>query len=363
MFRDEVLKKLGSFCCAVFPLLSCSVSAGKVLGQDFCRLAYKGDKLKIYRRRNKRRHKEAAQKKILGLDLLRAKRFGDVAIVTSISLAPFIYRNSDNAFQRALIGDNIRKTYSVNLSFERQKIEIGNLRGYIYKDDNVVNKELSGKYIIFYSGSGSSNTFQVIDVAEEYVKKGAVVIGVDYSGFGDSGDKVSSGKIRKENIYCDALKVFDYVIEDMKINPENVIIHGYSLGGPVAAHVCSERLKAGYRLGGLILQSSMKNTPNAVWGVLKDWGGLTRLLGTFGGYLFACNFDCVEELKGIYKSNPNLPISICGGNASDHLRLEYTKLNDIAEKMGFKNLTVHNGTKGHILKAPKENFRLPILST
>ncbi len=274
----------------------------------------------------------------------------------------YLYRQSDNAFQRATIGstDRIRAT---NENFENliaQKIIIDNrLQGYKYTSANAQSQELAGKYVIFYSGSGSSNTFQICDVAEYYTKKGATVIGVDYEGFGKSGEKVSSGKIRQENIYKDAVATYDYVRQNLNISSSDIIIHGYSLGGPVAAHVASKASVKGDKLHGLILQSSMKNTPNAAKGTLANKGSATKFFGTLGSFLFVDQFDCEKELKQLYKHNPNIKVNICAGNEQDGLRLESTRLDEIAKKIGFKNLKIYSGEKGHLVdsnKAPVENF-------
>lgn len=347
--RNKIMRKLSIIFCAFFSLQANKSNAENISGKYLHKFAPKSDKIKIY------------------------KKLGIAAGVTTTVaigglLGSYAYKNSDNVFQRKLIGssDKIREINADDLTnIKKQKIEIDKMQGYIYSSpDNVSNGELFGKYVIFYSGSGSSNTFQIPDVAEEYVRQGAVVIGVDYMGFGESGDKISSGKIREKDIYNDGFKIYNHVINNMKINPENIIIHGYSLGGPVAAHVVALALKGKKDLGGLVLQSSMKNTSNAVYELLKNENQTTRLLGTLGGYLFADSFDCVKELKNIYKQNPDIPIAICGGGESDHLRLEQTKLDVIAKEIGFKNLNVHNGEKEHILdeKAPKENFKLPNLN-
>ena len=190
----------------------------------------------------------------------------------------------------------------------QKKITIGNgrLRGYKYTDKCANGTELSGKYVIFYSGRGSSNTFQILEVAQYYAQKGATVIGVDYEGFGKSGKEISAGKIRQENIYKDAVCTYNYVKENLSVSPSNIIIHGYSLGGPVAAHVAAEASQRGEKVGGLILQSSMKNTPNAAKLAVADSGFGIRLLGTLGSFLFADQFDCEKELKKLYKYNPNI---------------------------------------------------------
>ncbi len=199
-----------------------------------------------------------------------------------------------------------------------------------------------------------------------YLKKGATVVGVDYKGFGESGEAVSGGKIRQSGIYSDAQKIYDYVNQKLNIQSSDIILHGYSLGGAAAAHVAANVSSKKDELGGLILQSSIKNTGNAAYELLKTESPFVRCIGTLGGFLFADQFDCQKELKRLFSKNSHIPISVCGGNFDDHLRLEQTDLDSFVKKTGFENITVHNGTKAHIkfddekgvLVAPEENFTM-----
>ena len=103
----------------------------------------------------------------------------------------------------------------------------------------------------------------------------------------------------------------------------------------------------------------MKNTPNAAKGTLANKGSATKFFGTLGSFLFVDQFDCEKELKQLYKHNPNIKVNICAGNEQDGLRLESTRLDEIAKKIGFKNLKIYSGEKGHLVdsnKAPVENF-------
>ena len=46
---------------------------------------------------------------------------------------------------------------------------------------------------------------------------------------------------------------------------------------------------------------------------------------------------------------------------SDGICLQYTNLDNYAKKLGFKNLKIHHGDKGHLDNkgAPSENFVVP----
>ncbi|MDR1364303.1 MAG: alpha/beta fold hydrolase [Oscillospiraceae bacterium] len=284
---------------------------------------------------------------------------------TAAIASAFIYKNSDNFFQRHVIGDtNLRGNgYSVSelpSNIRSEPVNINNkLRGFIYSGNGV--GALSGKYVIFYSGSGSPNAEQVKNAVVEYIRRGASVVGVDYSGFGSSGEAIASGKIRQSGIYSDAQEIYNYIERNLRIRKSNIILHGYSLGGAAAAHVAANVSQGQNKLGGLILQSSIKNVSNAAYDCLKNRNPAIRLLVTLGGYLFADQFDCEKELKRLFKNDSSIPFAVCAGDSLDGLRLNQTKLSDFARETGFKNLKVHSGNEGHMKNggAPIENFDIP----
>lgn len=286
---------------------------------------------------------------------------GGVALASTVVVGSGIaYKHSDNFFQRHVIGDNLRNNINIPNKKNSKPLTIGeNLKGNIYKCENQ-SGDLAGKCVIFYSGSGIPNENQIGNIVDYYLKKGAIVIGVNYNGFGESGEAVSSGKIREKGIYDDAQKIYDYVKSNFAKNSDkNIIIHGFSLGGPVATYVATN---ATNDLCGLILQSSVKNTTNAAYNYLKDENFAVRIIGTIGGYLFADQFDCEKQLKILFKKNPNIPIAICGGdNLKDGLNLQSTRLDDFVKKIGFKNIKVYIGNEGHLNSngAPIENFDIP----
>lgn len=284
------------------------------------------------------------------------------------------YKNSDNFFQRSVIGNSDSLTektgnFDISVEYDKEKVIIDNLNGYIYRPKSQIFSNISDKYVIFYSGSGSSNEAQIPEVLDFYLSKNITVVGVNYTGFGsDSSEKISSGKIRESMLYSDAQKIYNYVNKNLKINSENIILHGFSLGGAMAAHVAFNVTEKNQKLCGLILQSSIKNSYHSANQILKTENSIVRLIGTIGTYLFADQFNSVKELKRLLKNNPDVPIAVCGGDSiKDGLSLESTKLDDFLTKTGFKNVKIYVGIEGHtknfykdnIYSAPKENFVLP----
>lgn len=67
----------------------------------------------------------------------------------------------------------------------------------------------------------------------------------DYRGYGDS-----SGKPTEKGVYIDAQTAYQWLIDEKKLSPEDIIIFGRSLGGCIAAH-----LAGNVEANGLIMES------------------------------------------------------------------------------------------------------------
>lgn len=80
----------------------------------------------------------------------------------------------------------------------------------------------------------------------ELQKNGFAALVFDYHGYGTSG-----GAATEENVYRDIDAAYDYLINELKIPPEKIIVYGRSLGGAIAIDLASRR-----KVGGLIVESS-----------------------------------------------------------------------------------------------------------
>lgn len=79
---------------------------------------------------------------------------------------------------------------------------------------------------------------------------------VDYRGYGGSGGKASMG-----TLFSDGRTVYDYLRSRPGVDPDRIIVHGFSLGSFVAASVASQR-----RVSGVVLQGSGTN--------VREWASL-----------------------------------------------------------------------------------------
>lgn len=93
------------------------------------------------------------------------------------------------------------------------------------------------KLIIYYGGNGEDismgiNEFKYnLKAFDQYS-----ILLMNYRGYGKS-----HGEPSQDNLYNDAINVFDHICGEMKISPENVTVFGRSLGSSVAVYVASKR--------------------------------------------------------------------------------------------------------------------------
>jgi pimeloyl-ACP methyl ester carboxylesterase len=233
------------------------------------------------------------------------------------------------------------------------------LRGYVYwPDSGAVSSP--PRAVIFFSGSGGSNASMAGSAAVAYNRMGVPVIAVDYRGFGTSNNReplpgLDGSNITEASLYQDGHTVYRHVREAMGIEAAGIILHGFSLGGAVAARIAADIAEeashpgtagSGERLGGLVLHSSIRTMTRAAAGTLPLPKPLAFVFGWLGGRLTGGSYDTAAYLKRLAQYDPGIPIHFRGGSAEtgDDLSLEITGLDRIA---AFKNSTVYNGGEGH----------------
>ncbi len=176
--------------------------------------------------------------------------------------------------------------------------------------------------------------------------EGYTVHSFDYGGFGES--TTSDGKVSEQSIHNDAQRIYDHVLGgkdndgagnllDRKAN--NVLLHGFSLGGSMASWVAGNAaLKAAQngnkdedKLGGLVLESAIKNTTDAAASMM---GPVIGTLGGAMGSLAAGSFDTEANLNELAGLDKEMPITFISGGSKkgDHLSDDRTGLSKMAGK-------------------------------
>lgn len=96
------------------------------------------------------------------------------------------------------------------------------------------------KTIIYFYGNGerlSYNLFYLFRFAE-YFKVN--ILAFDYQGYG-----MSDGNPTFPNLLNDANKIYNYAVDSLCINEENIVTCGYSIGTIPALHIATEKVVAG----------------------------------------------------------------------------------------------------------------------
>ncbi len=104
----------------------------------------------------------------------------------------------------------------------------------------------NAEFTILYNHGNAEDIGYILDFLEEYSDKGFSVLAYDYEGYG-----TSEGNPSEKNTYRDSDAVYGYLVGQLKVSPEKIIIQGRSVGGGPATYLASRESVAG-----LILESS-----------------------------------------------------------------------------------------------------------
>ncbi|MFO4688378.1 MARTX multifunctional-autoprocessing repeats-in-toxin holotoxin RtxA [Vibrio cholerae] len=188
---------------------------------------------------------------------------------------------------------------------ESQKVtlkgEAGRLTGYYHQGTASSEGETSatsGKVVLFLHGSGSSAEEQASAIHSHYQKQGIDMLAVNLRGYGES-----DGGPSEKGLYQDARTMFNYLVNDKGIDPSNIIIHGYSMGGPIAADLARYAAQNGQAVSGLLLDRPMPSMTKAI--TAQE---VANPAGIVGAISKAVNgqFSVEKNLKGLPKETPIL---------------------------------------------------------
>lgn len=188
---------------------------------------------------------------------------------------------------------------------ESQKVtlkgEAGRLTGYYHQgaaSSEAETSATSGKVVLFLHGSGSSAEEQASAIRNHYQKQGIDMLAVNLRGYGES-----DGGPSEKGLYQDARTMFNYLVNDKGIDPSNIIIHGYSMGGPIAADLARYAAQNGQAVSGLLLDRPMPSMTKAITA-----HEVANPAGIVGAIAKAVNgqFSVEKNLKGLPKETPIL---------------------------------------------------------
>ncbi|MCD1212844.1 RTX toxin [Vibrio cholerae] len=208
---------------------------------------------------------------------------------------------------------------------ESQKItlqgEAGRLTGYYHQGTAPREGETSttsGKVVLFLHGSGSSAEEQASAIRNHYQKQGIDMLAVNLRGYGES-----DGGPSEKGLYQDARTMFNYLVNDKGIDPSNIIIHGYSMGGPIAADLARYAAQNSQAVSGLLLDRPMPSMTKAITA-----HEVANPAGIVGAIAKAVNgqFSVEKNLEGLPKETSILLLTDNEGlgNEGEKLRTKLT---------------------------------------
>lgn len=276
---------------------------------------------------------EHLQDDAAGLQALGDKKSGgdasrvldiDAAPVDRQSLNPLTRFLNDNLYgtrdERRQVGDITRQLLDHAVSKgEAAQVTLqgdaGRLSGYLHKGTERQGTQEDGKpeVVLFLHGSGSSAEEQADAVRSHYQKQGIDMLAVNLRGYG-----ASDGGPSEQGVYQDARTMFRYLVEERGVAPDKILIHGYSMGGPIAADLARYAAEQGKPVGALLLDRPMPSMSKAITAhELPNPGGLV------GAIAKAVNgrFSVEKNLDGLPKSTPIMLLTDNEGLGSEGEKL------------------------------------------
>jgi len=179
-----------------------------------------------------------------------------------------------------------------------------------------------GEVTLFYVHGNAGNIADRLPVVAKYLKKGFNVFIFDFRGYGRS-----EGAPSKQGIVEDSFAAYDFLVKELDIKPEDIVIIGQSLGGAAALKVAVARPCRGILLEGTFY--SIKEMAKDVFYPLPVW-------------LMASNdLNSGEEVKKLEK-----PVIFFHGALDSVVPLRHSKL--LYEAANDPKKLVVFETSGHV---------------
>jgi fermentation-respiration switch protein FrsA (DUF1100 family) len=98
----------------------------------------------------------------------------------------------------------------------------------------------SAEFTILFSHGNAEDVFGATPFFEKLRDAGFNVFAYDYRGYG-----TSDGAASEQNAYEDAEAAYNYLVNNLKVPPERIIVHGRSLGAAVSIDLAARKPCAG----------------------------------------------------------------------------------------------------------------------
>ncbi len=101
-------------------------------------------------------------------------------------------------------------------------------------------------HTILHSHGNGEDLGDILPTLKEFHRRGFSVFSYDYHGYGTSG-----GRPSEKNAYLDIEAAYSYLTRVLNLPPEQIIIHGYSVGSGPSVELATRR-----PVGGLVLEEA-----------------------------------------------------------------------------------------------------------
>lgn len=105
-------------------------------------------------------------------------------------------------------------------------------------------------YTILYSHGNASDLGTIRSQLESLREQGFSVFAYDYPGYG-----LSQGEASEAGTYAAIAAAYEYLTQTLQVPPEQIILHGFSVGGGPTTHLALNQ-----PVGGVILESTFVDT-------------------------------------------------------------------------------------------------------
>ena len=174
-----------------------------------------------------------------------------------LSIVPFSSANS-------LIFYPPKASYSDSPDIIKIEVENNESISAMYKPNS------ESQYTLLFSHGNAEDIGQNLSFYKLCQKNGFSVFAYDYRGYG-----TSDGQPSEFNTYKDILAAYHYLVKDLKTDPNNIIVHGRSLGSGPSCYLASQK-----PVGALVLESAFTSIHRVAFGAsmpLDPYNNLGRI--------------------------------------------------------------------------------------
>ena len=188
--------------------------------------------------------------------------------------------------------------------------------------------------LLYFHGNASNNG-DLIEIALIFHRLGLSTLLIDYRGYGKS-SPIFPNEVRA---YEDAEVAWQYLTQELKIEPERIFVYGHSLGGAIAIELATKHPE----MAGLITEGTFTS--------IKDMASLSALFKIFPlNWLITQRFDSISKVKSL-----QVPLLILHGTEDETIPLFMSdqlfaaapepKQLEIFSQAGHDNLPIFGGEK------------------